>query len=88
VNPSHLQPVPLVINQQRRIDSVNRSSGIRNVTWHKQVGKWQVQVKYMDKSYYGGLFVDLQDAAHAAVQLRNQIFGADPERERRLGGNA
>lgn len=82
VNPAHLEPVTAFVNAQRcrGAYATNKSSGVRGVTWHKKVGKWQVQVKHRDVSHYGGLFTDLSEAKDAAIRLREEIYGIDFQR--------
>lgn len=75
VNPDHLRLATVKQNaENRRGPEVrNLSSGVRGVTLHKD-GKWQVCVKHNGRSVYGGLFVNLDEAALTASQLRARLF--------------
>jgi len=53
----------------------NNTSGESNVYWHKASGKWQVLVMSNNKSRYGGLFVNKEDAMAKAIQMRNELHG-------------
>ena len=53
----------------------SNKSGVRGVFWDKRRGKWKVQVKLHGKGYYGGRFSNLNEAAAAASELRDRLFG-------------
>lgn len=74
VNPIHLRQSTRQENQENhhgraRSDSV---SGVRNVHWDKQSGKWKVTVQRV----HGGYFAreDLDKADTAAHALRNKLY--------------
>lgn len=50
-------------------------SRYKNVTWHKNRQKWQVQLEHKDKSYYGGQFDSEEAAARKADQIALKLFG-------------
>lgn len=75
VNPSHLGLVTRKQNGENRAGNEARNtSGYRGVTWHRRARKWGVQVVHNGESHWGGLFVDREEAAAAAVALRNSLF--------------
>lgn len=45
----------------------------RNLYWHERDQRWDVRVKVNGKSYYGGRFVNEQDAVNAAAKLRAEV---------------
>lgn len=74
VNPDHLRPVTKQQNAENHQGGAlpNSKSGVRNVHWHKQSGKWKVTVKRT----HGGYFAreDLDKADEAAATLRNKLY--------------
>ena len=51
------------------------TSGRKGVTWHKQIGRWQAQIKKDGRTFYLGLF-DCLDAAHGAYLAKaKELFG-------------
>jgi hypothetical protein len=44
---------------------ITNTSGYKGVTWHKQCQRWQVQIKFMGKTHYLGLFAEVEEAARA-----------------------
>ena len=75
VNPSHLGLVTRKQNGENRAgNDVRNTSGHRGVTWHRRARKWAVQVVHHGESHWGGLFVELEEAAAASVALRNSLF--------------
>jgi hypothetical protein len=77
VNPAHLRPVTNKQNMENRPGPpVNNTSGVLGVTWHKQIGRWRVQVGHHGKHYSGGCFPleKLSEAEAAAIALRNELF--------------
>jgi hypothetical protein len=73
VNPGHLRAVTPAENSQHRTANTNGRSGRRGVAFHTQSGKWQAKATKDGKTHFGGLFVDLEEAAEAARQLRLRI---------------
>lgn len=57
-------------NAKLRKDS---SSGIKNVTWHKQHKKWQVRITLNRKRTHIGLFDTIVEAEQAAVSARKKL---------------
>jgi hypothetical protein len=53
----------------------SNTSGVKGVSWMKSCRKWHVQVCVNRKIHYGGLFVDIADAALAAQSLRERLHG-------------
>jgi hypothetical protein len=71
VNPNHLQAVTSLANNENRSTGSTIASGARNV--YRIRNRWQVRVRHEVRTYYGGSFVDLEDAKRAAVDLRNKL---------------
>jgi hypothetical protein len=72
---SNLRDVTARQNAQNRNVNVPNSSGIRNVTWHKQAKKWWVRITVEGVTRSFGLFDDLDEAVSAAEQKRRDLFG-------------
>lgn len=69
-NTDHLQLVTPKQNSENR----NPENRYRGVHWRKDIGKWQARVKHHGKSYHCGYFVDIEEAAAAAKELRNRLY--------------
>lgn len=75
VNPAHLRAVSKKQNAENRSGPTRANkSGYRGVSWNKQRGKWHGSVRHNQKTYYAGLFVDVEDANRAVLALRNKLF--------------
>lgn len=61
-------------NRNCKIRSHNKS-GHTGVSWYKRYGKWRVQVKHEGVVRHVGYFTDLQEAADAAKNARDALFG-------------
>lgn len=73
VNPAHLRQVTQRENlQNQRATGRTSASGVRGVYW--QAGKFAVYVKSGGTIHYGGRFVNIEDATHAAAELRNELL--------------
>jgi hypothetical protein len=75
VNPDHLRPVTNKQNIEN-LSGAHRDSqsGIRGVSWQKDIKRWRVQVRHGDRRYSGGCFTDLAEAEAAAIKLRNSLY--------------
>ena len=49
-------------------------SGHKGVAWHSRNKKWQVQMRFCNKTYYIGQFLDLQDASQARFQAETTLY--------------
>ena len=76
VRVDHLRVASNKQNQEHRTGAQrnNRSSGVRGVTRHVASCRWHVRVIHNKRVHSGGLYDDLEDAAHAAQELRNRLF--------------
>lgn len=70
---SNVRAATAVQNGQNRGMSSANSSGHRGVCWHKVARKWVVLVRVNGKSNYGGLFIDINEAANKARQMRRDF---------------
>lgn len=59
--------------QNTKIYSSNKS-GYRGVSWNKTQCKWKVTVRYKQKHYHGGVFVNIDDAIESVKCLREKLF--------------
>lgn len=75
VNPAHLQQVTPKQNMEN-LDGLqsNNSSGYRGVTFVKRLGKYKATVGHNKKLLYLGLFDNIEDAARAVKEKRNELF--------------
>lgn len=78
--PAHLRLVTLKQNNEHRTSANrnNASSGVRGVQWSDN--RYRVRVRHNNILYKGGNFVNLEEAAEAAVKLRAQLFTHDDGR--------
>ena len=53
----------------------HNTSGIKNVSWHKQTGKWRVIVRHKGKPNSFGLYADIELAELVAIEARNKLHG-------------
>lgn len=76
VNPEHLRPATNKQNQENRKSAQrnNRSSGIRGVSWNKNLGKWQAYVGHNGKRIHIGYYDDMTEAGEQALQRRLEIY--------------
>lgn len=72
---ANLRECTRIQNCQNRVDTKNKSSGIRNVHWHKLSGKWQVRIQHNKKRICIGLFDDLELAELVAIEARAKYHG-------------
>lgn len=79
----NLRDVSRSINQRNSsLRSTNRS-GVSNVWWNRQEGKWQAGVGVNNKKHYIGLYSDLDEAEKAVKAFREQNgFTANHGRKR------
>lgn len=72
VNPGHLHAVSRKANLEN-LDPAQFGKP-RGVYWHKRANKWTVSVSHHNRSVYGGLFSDLDEAVSRAIELRNSLY--------------
>lgn len=48
---------------------------IKNVSWYKRIGKWQVQLKVNQKTLHFGYFDSIELAEFVATEARNKYHG-------------
>lgn len=75
VNPLHLRAVTHKQNMENLTGArASNKSGARGVSWNKRLRKWEVTVRHNGRSFYGGIYLSVSDAAAAAVALRTKLF--------------
>lgn len=75
VRPDHLRIVTCKQNQENPSGVYrNNTSGVRGVSWRKDIQKWVGQVKHNNKSHYVGAFTGLRQAEEAVTALRLRLF--------------
>jgi hypothetical protein len=62
-------------NQRTRQDN---TSGYPNVSWHKQTGKWQTQIRVAGSKHYLGLFDDPREAYAAVCDAKAKLHPFQP----------
>lgn len=70
----NLRPATTKQNNENLGLRSHNTSGHRGVTWHKNAKKWMASVTHNKKQIYLGLFDDVNDAANAAKNKRNELF--------------
>lgn len=74
VNPAHLQAVTRKENMENRKGAnANSKSGIRGVSWHSRIGKWQAQAHQNGRHIYLGYYETLAEAEAVVVAKRLEI---------------
>lgn len=71
----NLRPATRSENNQNRKTNKNTVSGIKGVDWHKQVGKWRVQVRVAGKKKHFGLYAHKEIAETIAMMARHKHHG-------------
>jgi hypothetical protein len=74
-NVENLRAANSSTNGFNRKISVNNSSGVKNVSLCKAIGKWKVSLLCDGISYYYGAFSSLADAETMATRARLQLHG-------------
>jgi hypothetical protein len=69
----NLRDVPPSVNCQNRKLFTSNTSGHTGVCWNKKMQKWQVNCRANGKVYYGGCFVDKEEAIETAKRIYNEI---------------
>lgn len=60
--------------RNQKLNKAN-TSGYKGVTWDARSGKWQAQIKFWQRHYVLGHFVNLEDAARARAEAERELFG-------------
>lgn len=60
--------------QNRKGATVNNSSRVRGVSWHKNYGKYGVNMKINGKTKNFGYFDDIANAEKKSVELRRELM--------------
>lgn len=53
----------------------NNTSGVRGVTWHKGVCKWQAGIDFKGKHYHLGYYLDIAQAKKARESAEKELHG-------------
>ena len=62
-------------NQCNRKMASNNTSGHKGIYWKASRKRWQVEVRLMGQSYFGGRFKNIEDAVQSAEVLRLKVHG-------------
>lgn len=52
----------------------NNTSGVRGVSWHKEIGKWQVQIQFQGVKYYLGYYDDIEKAKEIRQIAEKELY--------------
>lgn len=77
----NLRAVSRQQNMQNRPLSYMNTSGHIGVSWNRSAQKWQAQIKYSRRSFYLGLFDDLEKAVEVRKEAETR-FGFHPNHGR------
>jgi hypothetical protein len=72
---SNLRSCTIQQNSANRPMQSNNTSGAKGITLHKKTGKWQAQVGFLNKTYYLGLFEDINEARKVYNKKARELFG-------------
>jgi hypothetical protein len=53
----------------------NNTSGVKGISWNKEMKKWRAQIMINRKHYHLGYFDDLEDAKKARQKKARELFG-------------
>jgi hypothetical protein len=68
----NLRSASYVENQRNSSKRIDNSSGIKNVSWHKRIAKWSVQLSVEKRIKHFGYFDDFELADLVATEARNK----------------
>ena len=68
----NLRPATAVQNQRNAVIRKDNSSGVKNVSWHKRVNKWGVQLSINSVVKHFGYYDDIELAELVAMEARNK----------------
>lgn len=73
--PENMRLVSHTENMWNRRGNRNNTSGVKGVTWHKKLGKWQASISIGGKGCYLGVYESVEDAARAVRAKRAELHG-------------
>lgn len=62
--------VPVISNKKLY---QNNSSGVKGVSWHKNIGKWQASIQFQGVKYYLGYYDDIKKAKIMREIAENEL---------------
>lgn len=75
VRPDHLRlATPKQNCENLSADRVNNTSGVRGVSWHKRIGKWQASTHHNGKAVHLGFYEDKDEAEAVVLAKRLELF--------------
>lgn len=73
VAPDHLRAATAAENCQNRLGSFSNSrTGIRGVSWHRDMNKWLAAITLAGRQHRIGYFADINDAEAAVIEYRRE----------------
>jgi len=72
---SNLRPCNRSENQHNKDKQLNNTSGFKGVCWHKNMKKWQAQIKINGKNKHLGYYDNIIDAARAYNNAAKELHG-------------
>lgn len=67
-------------NDINKAVSINSKSGVHGVCWKTRERRWMVKINVHGKAYYGGSFVQKDDAIEARKKLESRFGEVRPDR--------
>lgn len=52
----------------------NSTSGVKGVTWHSRIGKWQARIQFKGKMYHLGYFDNIDKAAKVRKRAEKELY--------------
>lgn len=72
---SNLRIVTRALNMRNKPIYKSNSSGYKGVSLHKETGRWRPYCCVNGKTFFNGLYSNIEEAARAAARLRSKHHG-------------
>lgn len=72
----NLRPASRAENNHNAKLRKDNTSGVKGVTWHRRLGKWQAQIQENGKHVSLGCYDSVEEAARAVRGARQRVAGA------------
>jgi hypothetical protein len=77
LNDNRKHNLRIVTNSQNQMNAVkpkNNTSGVKGVSWHKNIKRWIAKINFNNKQIHIGSFSNFEDAVEARKQAEEKLF--------------